>query len=101
MGSLVSFAGERISIEVDLSSREKEKRTAHMFVDKKQSPLFFYGLPVSIKFGVLFSHPSTIEFESLEELRASAVRERVGGYGYRWEGEDVGEGKEDDWLTSL
>ena len=92
---------ERISIEVDMRSREKEGRTVHMFVDKKQSPLFFYGVPESVKIGVLFRQPGSIEFESFEELRESSVEEVEGGYGYRWEGEEVLSGEEDHWLNSL
>ena len=67
-----------------------------MFVDKKQSPLFFYGVPESVKFGIVFKEPASIEFESLEELRESSVREVEGGYGYRFDGEEVLEGEEDD-----
>ena len=68
IGSLNSVAVEEISIEVDLRSREKEGRTIHMFIDKKQSPLFFYGVPESVKIGILFTHVGSIEFESFEEL---------------------------------
>ena len=62
VGGLAYFKGERISIEVDMRSREKERRTVHMFVDKKQSPLFFYGVPESVKIGLLFYQPASIEF---------------------------------------
>ena len=86
----------RISIEVDMRSREKERRTVHMFVDKKQSPLFFYGLPESVKFGILFSQHTSIEFESFEELEESSVVEVEGGYGYQFEGEEVLCGEEDE-----
>ena len=66
-----------------------------MFVDKKQSPLFFYGLPESVKIGILFTQPASIEFESFEELRESSVVSVKGGYGYTFEGEEVMEGEED------
>ena len=66
-----------------------------MFVDKKQSALFFYGVPESVKIGVLFSKPGSIEFESFEELRESSVREVVGGFGYKFEGEEVVSGSAD------
>ena len=98
VGSLTLFRGERISIEVDMRSREKDRRTVHMFVDQKQSPLFFYGLPESVKIGILFVEPASIEFESFEELRESSVVEVEGGFGYKFEGEKVlkGEEEEDD-----
>ena len=80
--------------------REKEGRIVHMFVDKKQSPLFFYGVPESVKIGVLFSKPGSIEFESFEELRECSVGEEEGGWRYRWEGEEVLSGEVDDWLNS-
>ena len=100
VGSLLRFGGERISIEVDMRSREKEGRTVHMFVDKKQSPLFFYGLPESVKIGIFFYQPGWIEFESFEELRESSVSVR-GGYGYRFEGEEVMGGEEDECLIKI
>ena len=87
VGKLIPFSGRRISIEVDVRSREKEGRTVHMFVDKKQSPLFFYGVPESVKVGIVFAQPDAIEFESFEELRESSVGDPEGGYGYRFEGE--------------
>ena len=80
VGSLHLFPGQRISLEVDLRSREKEERTVHMFVDKKQSPLFFYGVPESVKIGIYFYKPASIKFESLEELRESSVVEVEGGF---------------------
>ena len=95
VGSLTTFRGERVSIEVDMRSGEKDGRTVHVFADKKQSSLFFYGLPECVKFGILFIQPASIEFESLEELRESSVREMEGGYGYRFEGEKLMEGEED------
>ena len=72
-----------------MRSREKDRRTVHVFVDKKQSPLFFYGLPESVKFGVLFSPPGWIEFESFEELRESSVVAFEGGYEYTFSGKEV------------
>ena len=78
-----------------MRSREKEGRTVHMFVDKKQSPLFFYGLPESVKFGLFFDQPASIEFESFEELRESSVLELEGEYGYKFEGAEVLAGEED------
>ena len=83
-------------MEVDLRSVEKERRTVHMFLDKKQSPVYFYGLPESVKLGILFREPCSIEFQSLEELRESSVVEREGGYGYLFEGETVQRGKEEE-----
>ena len=59
-------------------------------MDKKQSPTFFYGLPESVKFGIVFSEPASIEFESFEELTESSVGAIEGGYGYSFEGEPVG-----------
>ena len=101
VGSLLGFDGERISIEVDMRSREKEGRTVHMFVDKKQSPLFFYGLPESVKIGIVFSQPGWIEFESFEELRESSVVSVEGGYGYKFEGEEVLSGEGDDYEINM
>ena len=95
VGSLLIVGGQRISIEVDIRSREKEGRTVHMFVDKKQSPLCFYGLPESVKIGILFTQPATVEFESFEELRESSIVEVRGGYGYRFEGEEILRGEPD------
>ena len=89
VGSLTSFNGENVSIEVDMRSREKNRRSVHMFVDKKQSPVFFYGLPESVKMGIYFTQPASIEFESFEELEESSVVEDRGGYGYSFEGENV------------
>ena len=60
-----------------------------MFVDKKQSPLFFYGLPESVNIGIAFIQPGWIEFESFEELRESSVVEVEGSYGYQFEGAKV------------
>ena len=101
VGKPVPFPGENISIEVDLRSREKERRTIHMFADEKQSPVFFYGVPESVKFGIFFAQPGSIEFESFEELRESRVGEEEGGWGYRWEGEEVLSDEVDDWLNSM
>ena len=72
-----------------------------MFADEKQSPVFFYGVPESVKFGIYFKNPSSFEFESLEELKESCVVKTEGGYGYKWEGENVlsEETDEDDSLT--
>ena len=89
MESSQEFPGENISIEVDLRSREKEERTVHMFVDKKQSPIFFYGVPESVNMGVFFYQPASIEYESFEELEESSVMEVEGGYGYKFEGEPL------------
>ena len=96
VGVLAYFDGEKISIEVDMRSREKEERTVHMFVDKKQSPLFFYGVPESVKIGLFFEDPGSIEFESFEELEVSSVVDVEGGYGYKFEGEEALAGEEDE-----
>ena len=93
VGSLLLIDGERVSVEVDVRSREKEERTFHMFVDQKQTPLFFYGLPESVKIGLLFLKPESIEFESFEELEESCAVE--GGNGYKFEGEEVSNGVPD------
>ena len=99
VGSLFSFPGGRVSIEVDLRSSEKEERTVHLFVDNRQSPLFFYGVPESVKMGVFFLQPASIEFESFEEVRESAARQLEGEYGYKFEGEEVKTGDRDDMLV--
>ena len=44
--------GDLWEIEVDLRSREKEKRTLHWFVRGKQQKVFIKGLPDTVKFGV-------------------------------------------------
>ena len=83
-------------MEVDLRSRERRERNAHLFVDKKQSPLFFYGIPEKVKIGILFTRQSWIDFESLEELSESgAVKGVEGEYGYFFEGEEVVSGDVD------
>ena len=69
VGSLMPLCGERISMEVDMRSREKEERTVHMFVDQKQSPLFFYGLPESVKIGLFFREPASIELSHLKNWK--------------------------------
>ena len=96
VGSNLLFVGKRISIEVDVRSREKEERTIHMFANKKQSPLFFYGVPESVKIGILFVEPASIEFESFEELEESSVVDVEGGYRYKFEGEELLGGEEDE-----
>ena len=101
VGFPVLFDGQRISIEVDLRSREKEGRTIHMFADNKRSPMFFYGVPETVKIGLFFDEPAYVEFESLEELRESTVVEVEGDYGYKFEGEEVLNGVQDDVLTSV
>ena len=40
------------SMEVDLRSEEKEKRTLHWFVKGEQQKLFIKGLPDHVEFGV-------------------------------------------------
>ena len=44
--------GDEWSMEVDLRSREKEKRTLHWFVRGKQQKGFFKGVPDRVEFGV-------------------------------------------------
>ena len=44
--------GDEWSMEVDLRSEEKEKRTLHFFVRGKQLKGFIYGLPDRVEFGV-------------------------------------------------
>ena len=44
--------GVEWSMEVDLRSREKEKRTLHWFVGGKQQEAFITRLPTKVEFGV-------------------------------------------------
>ena len=44
--------GDVWSMEVDLRSREKEKRTLHWFVAGKQQKGFIKGVPDRVEFGV-------------------------------------------------
>ena len=44
--------GDVWEMEVDLRSREKEKRTLHFFVRGKQQKGFFKGVPDRVEFGV-------------------------------------------------
>ena len=44
--------GDEWSMEVDLRSREKEKRTLHWFVNGKQQKGFIFGVPDRVEFGV-------------------------------------------------
>ena len=44
--------GDLWEMEVDLRSREKEKRTLHFFVRRKQQKGFIYGVPDRVEFGV-------------------------------------------------
>ena len=44
--------GDVWEMEVDLRSREKEKRTLHFFVRGKQLKVFFKGVPDRVEFGV-------------------------------------------------
>ena len=44
--------GDEWCMEVDLRSREKEKRTLHWFVRGKQQKGFFKGVPDRVQFGV-------------------------------------------------
>ena len=99
VGSLNTVSRLHICIEADLRSAEKEERTLHMFLDNTQSPLFFYGVPESVKMGVFFLQPASIEFESFEEVRESAARQLEGEYGYKFEGEEVKTGDRDDMLV--
>ena len=46
--------GDTWEMEVDLRSREKEKRTLHWFVNGKQQKGFIKGVPDSVQFGVCF-----------------------------------------------
>ena len=45
-------SGDMWEMEVDLRSREKEKRTLHWFVNGKQKTVFFKGVPDRVEFGV-------------------------------------------------
>ena len=44
--------GDEWSMEVDLRSEEKEKRTLHWFVRGKQQKGFIKGVPDRVEFGV-------------------------------------------------
>ena len=44
--------GDEWSMEVDLRSSEKEKRTLHLFVRGKQQKFFIKGVPERVEFGV-------------------------------------------------
>ena len=44
--------GDEWSMEVDLRSREKEKRTLHWFVNGRQQKGFIKGVPDRVEFGV-------------------------------------------------
>ena len=44
--------GDEWSMEVDLRSEEKEKRTLHWFVRGKQQKGFIKGVPERVEFGV-------------------------------------------------
>ena len=44
--------GDVWSMEVDLRSAEKEKRTLHWFVRGKQQKVFIKGVPPSVEFAV-------------------------------------------------
>ena len=44
--------GDEWSMEVDLRSREKEKRTLHWFVRGNQQKGFIKGVPDRVQFGV-------------------------------------------------
>ena len=45
-------SGDMWEMEVDLRSREKEKRTLHFFVRGKQQKEFIKGVPDRVEFGV-------------------------------------------------
>ena len=44
--------GDEWSMEVDLQSREKEKRTLHWFVNGERQKGFIKGVPDRVEFGV-------------------------------------------------
>ena len=46
--------GDEWSMEVDLRSREKEKRTLHWFVNGKPQRVFIKGVPDRVAFGVCY-----------------------------------------------
>ena len=94
-------------MEVDLRSREKEKRTLHWFVNGKQQRVFIKGVPDRVEFAVCYSNYSSdyisisfifylisiqictlakdesIEFIRLEELKEPGVK-MLFGDGYDW-----------------
>ena len=84
----IGLEGEEVSIVVDVRSEEEKNRTLHLFHDKMQSPVFFYGLPSSVKMGVYFLYPGSVEFVSFEELGESCVWDGR-GFGYEFRGEEV------------
>ena len=48
------YEGDLWEMEVDLRSREKEKRTLHFFVRGKQQKGFIKGVPNRVEFGVCY-----------------------------------------------
>ena len=88
VGRAIGMEGEEVSIVVDVKSEEEKNRTLHLFHDKMQSPVFFYGLPSSVKMGIVFANPASVEFVSFEELGESCVWDGR-GFGYSFRGEEV------------
>ena len=68
VGHRIGMEGEEVSIVVDVRSEEEQNRTVHILYDKMQSPVFFYGLPSSVKMGVFFRCIGSVEFVSFEEV---------------------------------
>ena len=99
------YEGDEWSMEVDLRSEEKEKRTLHFFVREKQQTVFFKGVPDRVEFGVwsfyflpirigylfvllmiciqvvTFNQTDKIEFVRLEELNEPSVHRMDGEVG--------------------
>ena len=101
VGGLTTFTGETICLEVDLRSRQKRQRTAHLFVDRRQSPLFFHSLPQSVQFGLYFVQPGSLTFHSLQHVGESSAQQMKGEFGYAFDGEAVECGVLDESLPRL
>ena len=95
--------GDVWQMEVDLRSRQREKRTLHWFVRGEQQKAFITGAPDRVQFGVWYSvsfyfPPSllvstqvstrylhdSVEFVLLEELQQPSVREIEGEEEIEW-----------------
>lgn len=77
--------GDEISLEIDLTSNDVEKRTMHYFVNGEQAPITFTGLPPDVQFGVsLLEEESQAEFVCLEEMDKPSVLKSVKTEKIKW-----------------
>ena len=60
--------GAEVWMEVDLRSRESEKRTLHWFVNGRTQKVFFKQLPSNVQFGVCSSNFSPLSSSSCFRL---------------------------------